>query len=64
MSRIKYEMILKIKSYYECDKAEPIENIKSNTQYANDIAQIIMDEIAQAGGVGVYDVIISTVDVR
>lgn len=38
-----------------------LENLKSNTEYANDIAQMICDEIATAGGVGSYDIFESSI---
>lgn len=56
--KAEYEVNVKIKASYEIDT---IEGLKSNSEFAEDLAQMICDEVATAGGVASYEIIKSEV---
>lgn len=56
-----YEVNLKVVVIHDVDT---LENLKSNTEMANDIATMICDEATSCGAVAMYDIVSSSVNVK
>lgn len=56
-----YECTLKVKIVHD---VEDLKNIKDNKEFAEDLAQMICDEATVTNGVGVVEVVESSLDVK
>ena len=56
-----YEATLKVQITHEIDN---IENLKTDRQFAEDLAHMICDEASHAGGVACYEILESKIDVH
>lgn len=59
--KIKYEVTVKFNAVFDYTR---IGEIKSNDEFATDISAVICDEIANAGGVAIYNVLESKIDIE
>ncbi len=59
--KVIYEIMLKVTAVHEIDT---LNELKDNSEYGEDIARVVCDEIATAGGVGSYEIIGTTIDVK
>lgn len=59
--KVEYTINLKIKAAFECDN---IEDIKSNVEFAEAVAQLVCDEVATAEGVASYEIYDSIINVN
>ena len=59
--KVKYTTTIKVTALYDIDT---LENLKDNNEYADGLTEMICDEIATAGGVGVCEIIDSSIDVN
>lgn len=59
--KVNYEVTVKFNAVFDI---EEIGRLKDNNEFATDICAEICDEIATAGGVAVYEVIESKIDVK
>lgn len=57
----KYEIEMTVTASYEIDD---IDNLKTDKEYAEDLAYLICDEIATAGGVGTFEIKSSIMNVK
>ena len=61
------EMIVKYKMKLEIEIVQPFEgfdNLKDSHEYASDVCKLIADEATTAGGVAVYDILESSINVK
>lgn len=56
----RYEMIIKFEVVQEIDT---LEGLKTNTEYANDVGQMVIDECTNINAVGGYEVLNSSVKI-
>lgn len=61
MKKLNYEVTVKFNAVFDYSR---IGEIKSNDEFATDIATVICDEIANAGGVAIYDIQESKIDIE
>ena len=59
--KAEFEATIKVKAVYDIDT---LKGIKSNTEFAEDMARLVCDEIATAGGVGSYLIMESELNVK
>ena len=59
--KVKYDVTLKITLIHDVDS---VEGLKTNSEIANDIGQLICDEATVSNGVACYEVIESSIDVK
>ena len=59
--QVKYEINLKVTVVHEVSE---MEDLKTNSELAEDLRTMICDEATVAGGVAVVDILNSSIDVR
>lgn len=59
---VSYEIILKFDIVHE--KEEITENLKGGFEYAEDVAELICDEVATVGGVCSYEILSSKINAK
>lgn len=55
-----YETILKVTIVHDLNT---LENVKNNAEFSQDMAEMICDEAAMAGGVATYEILDSHMDI-
>ena len=60
LKKVEYDVTIRIKAIHVFDG---VENLKSDSEFANDIGNLICDEIATSNGVAFYEVKESQINV-